>query len=162
MSVQCLLLTLSISAVQWASRWWLLFCYQCEKEYKSFPSWLQKNYPFGPSTVYLLSLFTDVTLFGIMLPILVSLAALAIGVTAQAPPDDSALVAQLITSNTQVNRINDIKVSDSLRCHIPVSYICDRTTRRLSLISLMVPAGLQKEVCPLVFSSFLNWWLKSI
>jgi hypothetical protein len=35
--------------------------------------------------------------------------ALVIAVAAQAPPDDSALVAELITANTQVNRINDIE-----------------------------------------------------
>jgi hypothetical protein len=43
-----------------------------------------------------------------MFSILASLAAIIV-VAAQAPPDDSALVAQLITSNTQVNRINDIQ-----------------------------------------------------
>lgn len=58
-----------------------------------------------------------------MLSLLVSLATFAIAVAAQAPPDDAALVAQLITSNTQVNRINDIQVSSSLGSHTPSSDI---------------------------------------
>jgi hypothetical protein len=49
-----------------------------------------------------------------MLSLLVSLATFAIAAAAQAPSDNSALAAQLITSNTQVNRINAIKVSSSL------------------------------------------------
>jgi hypothetical protein len=44
-----------------------------------------------------------------MFSLLISLAVFVVAATAQTPPDDSALVAQLITSNTQVNRINDIK-----------------------------------------------------